>query len=226
MTDATLAGILGRVIDINPGSGWPERLLQSVAERIFLGLADARQRVDDPAQLALPLLNVRDLRDGHVPPLEALDKSAVGAGADVERYTVRADDVVVTCRGTQLKVAGITSSTAGALISANLIAIRAGTDVLPAVLLAFLQSELGRSALLQRGRSSTSSLSLTPKSVGQLSIPVPPLTVQRQIAGLVSAAEQNHIAAIRAAEQRRAVALAVALELLRGESRQGSRKRG
>lgn len=181
------------MIDVSPGSGWPERLLESVAERIFLGLADARQRVDDQEHRALPLLNVRDLRDGHVPPVEALEKRAVGAGADVERYTVRADDVVITCRGTQLKVASITPSTAGALVSANLIAIRAGSEVLPAVLLAFLQSEGGQRALLQRGRSSTSSLSLTPKSVGQLSIPVPPPMVQRQIAGLVSAAEQNHI---------------------------------
>jgi type I restriction modification DNA specificity protein len=188
-----------------------------VVERIFLGLADARQRGDGDER-QLPLLNVRDLHDGHVPPADTLTSRMVPSGADVERYTVRADDVLITCRGTQLKVASITGPSEGALISANLIAVRAGTKLLPAVLLAFLQSPAAQKALLQRGRSSTSSLSLTPKTVGELSIPVPPLTVQKQIAELISSAEQNYVAAVRAADQRRAIAHAVAVDLLRGKT--------
>lgn len=156
-----------------------------------------------------------------MPPAGAIAKRIVPADADIARYTVRADDVVITCRGTQLKVASITPSSEGALISANLMAIRAGTEVLPRVLLAFLQSPAALKALLQRGRSSTSSLSLTPRSVGELSIPVPPLAVQQQIAELDGAAEQNYVAAIRAAEQRRAVARAVAVGLLQGSAPSG-----
>jgi hypothetical protein len=208
----------------NPASEWPQRPLGTVAERIFLGLADARQRGGGDER-EVPLLNVRDLHDGHAPAAGTLAKRAVPAGADIERYTVRADDVVITCRGTQLKVANITAPSEGALISANLIAIRAGAELLPAVLLAFLRSPAGQKALLQRGRSSTSSISLTPRAVGELSIPVPPLVVQRQIAELVSAAEQNYVAAIRAAEQRRAVAHAVAVNLLRGKPRSGQEER-
>jgi hypothetical protein len=202
----------------NPGLDWPHYPLGAVAERIFLGLADARQRGDGDER-EVPLLNVRDLHDGHAPAAGTLAMRTVPAGADIERYTVRAGDIVITCRGTQLKVANITAPSEGALISANLIAIRAGADLLPAILLAFLRSSAGQKALLQRGRSSTSSISLTPRAVGELSIPVPPLAVQRQIADLVGAAEQNYIAAIRAAEQRRAVAHAVAVELLRGKPR-------
>ena len=198
-------------------SAWPQRPLSTVTQRIFLGLADARQRGGGD-ECALPLLNVRDLRDGHVPPADTLANRTVPAGADVERYMVRADDIVITCRGTQLKVASITSASEGALISANLIAIRVGAELLPAVLLAFLQSPAGQQALLQRGESSTSSISLTPKAVGQVPIPVPPLAVQKQIAILIDSAEQNYVAAIRAAEQRRAVAHAVAVNLLRGNT--------
>jgi hypothetical protein len=226
LTTGLLSVILLSVSELNSVSGWPEHLLESVAERIFVGLADARQPIDESSARSIPLLNVRDLRDGHAPAAEALEKRVVAADADVERYMVRTDDVVITCRGTQLKVAWITPPTAGVLISANLIGIRAGAEMLPPVLLAFLQSEAGQRTLLQRGRSSTSSLSLTPKSVGRLSIPLPPLAVQSQIAELIQAAEQNHIAAIRAAEQRRAVALAVALELLRGEGRTNHGGRG
>lgn len=203
---------------------WPERPLGTVTERIFLGLADARQR-GDAGEREVPLLNVRDLQDGHVPPAGVIAKRTVHSDADVARYTVRTDDVVITCRGTQLKVSCITPSSEGALISANLIAIRAGAELLPAVLLVFLQSPAGQKALLQRGRSSTSSLSLTPRAVGELSIPVPPLAVQQQIVELMGAAEQNYVAAIRAAEQRRAVARAVAVGLLQGAAPSGREQR-
>jgi restriction endonuclease S subunit len=131
---------------------------------------------------------------------------------------VRAGDIVITCRGTQLKVASITAPSEGALISANLIAIRAGAELLPAVLLAFLQSPAGQKALLHYGRSSTSNILLTPKAVGQLAIPVPPLAVQKQIAALINSAEQSYVAAIGAAEQRRAIAHAVAVNLLWGKT--------
>lgn len=208
----------------DPVSEWPQRPLGTVAERIFLGLGDARRRGDGDER-ELPLLSVRDLHDGHVPPAGHLAKRAVPMDADVERYTVRAEDVVLTCRGTQLKVAIVTRATEGALISSNLIAIRSGPHLLPAVLLAFLQSPTGQQALAQRGRSSTSSLSLTPKAVGALSIPVPPLAVQRQIAELVTAADGSYVAAIRAAEQRRAIAQAVAVELFRGQPRLGQEER-
>ena len=201
----------------NPDSEWPQRPLGTVVERIFLGLADARQHGDGDER-ELPLLNVRDLHDGHVPPADTLTNRMVPSGADVERYTVRANDVVITCRGTRLKVASIAGPSEGALISANLIAVRAGTKLLPAVLLAFLQSPAAQKTLLQRGRSSTSSISLTPKTVGELSIPVPPLAVQKQIAELISSAEQNYVAAVRAADQRRAIAYAVAVDLLWGKT--------
>src|SRR5262245_39847753 len=114
---------------------WPKRPLQVVAERIFVGLADARQGAPS-GDGAVPVINVRDLHAGRLPPAGDLAKRAVAAGVDVVRYTVRAGDVVVTCRGTQLKIANITSENAGVVISANLIAVRAGRDLLPAVLLA------------------------------------------------------------------------------------------
>jgi hypothetical protein len=186
-----------------------------VVEQIFLGLADARQAPPDSRRVA-PVINVRDLHDGQVPPIASLAKRALTAGVDVARYTVRADDVVITCRGTQLKIANITPESAGAVISSNLIAIRAGQDLLPAVLLAFLRSPATQQSLLRRAQSSTSSISLTSRSLGELMIPVPPLTIQTQIADLVIAAEDNFVAATRAAEQRRAVAHRIAFDVLRG----------
>jgi restriction endonuclease S subunit len=213
-----------RLVSTSPSaSEWPKRPVATVAE-VFLGLADGRLR-RDAGEREVPLLNVRDLQDGRVPPRDAVAKRSVPVDADIERYTVRAGDVVVTCRGTQLKIATITPASEGSLISANLIALRAGREMQPAVLLVFLQSPAGHKALLQRGQSSSLSLSLTPRAVGELLIPVPPLAVQQQIAELVGAAEQNYVAAIRAAEQRRAVARAVAVGLLQGATPSGREER-
>jgi hypothetical protein len=205
-------------------STWSTRPLRTVVDRVFLGLADGRLR-GDTGEREVPFLNVRDLQDGHVPPVDAVAKRIVPANADTERYTVRTGDVVLTCRGTQLRIATITSATDGSLISANLIALRTGPEVLPAVLLAYLQSSAGTNALLQRGQSSSMSLSLTPRAVGEVLIPVPPMEVQQEIANLVSAAEQNYLSAIRAAEQRRAISRAVATEILQGTPRSGQKAR-
>ena len=208
-----------------PASAWPTRPLGSLADRIFLGLADTRQRgTENDSTVAL--LNVRDLHDGHVPASSMLVKRTIAPGVDVQKYAVRSNDVVITCRGTQLKIATITPLTEGALISANLIAIRAGSELLPPVLFAFLQSPATQKALLQRGRSSTSSLSLTPRAVADLSIALPPLEVQKQIANLIDSAEQNYVAATRSAEQRRSVAHAIAIELLLGKHRSHQEQRG
>jgi hypothetical protein len=202
----------------NREPAWPLRRLHDVAERIFLGLADARLRAEGEER-ELPILNVRDLHEGHVPPATELARRTIQANADVQRYTVRAGDVVITCRGTQLKVAVISPACDGALISANLIAVRAGPLLAPGALLAFLHSPDAQVALLQHGRSSTSSISLTANAVGALTVPVPPLAIQQQIAELVSAAEQSYVTAVRAAEQRRVIARAVAVALLWGNAR-------
>ncbi|MEQ8719639.1 MAG: hypothetical protein RID81_00110 [Sandaracinaceae bacterium] len=194
---------------------WPQRPLASVAARVFAGVAARRRGAADASQ-QLPIINVGDLRDGLIAPLEELSGPPIPSGARTESYRVQTDDVVLTSRGTRLKVARVTSGVAGAAISSNLIAIRLGEELLAPVLFAYLQGSRGQAALMGRSRSSTISLALSAKGVGRLLVPVPPMEVQRQIADLVRAAEDNYAAALRAAEQRRAVAHAVASDLLSG----------
>lgn len=194
---------------------WPQRPLASVASRVFPGVATRRRGVADAGQ-QIPVINVGDLHDGLIAPLDELSGPPIPSAARNESYRVQADDVVLTSRGTRLKVARVTSAAAGAVISSNLIAIRLGEELLAPVLLAYLQGPRGRAALMGRSRSSTISLALSAKSVGRLLVPIPPMEVQHQIADLVRAAGDNYAAALRAAEQRRAVAHAVALDLLSG----------
>ncbi len=194
----------------------PSRRLADVAKVIFVGLASSRRAAAADEHHSVPLINVRDLSEGRVPPIERLEARPVPKGYSADRYQVHAGDVVITCRGSQLKVACIAEEAHGAVLSSNLIGIRTGPDLLAPVLFAFLQSPRGQAALLGRSRSSTLGLALSPKSVGRLEVPVPPLEVQQQIAELVRAAEDHYVAAIEAAERRRMLGREVANTLLRG----------
>jgi restriction endonuclease S subunit len=188
-------------------------MLADLTDRISLGLAGGRNLGED-GDRRVPLINVRDVDDGRVLSRSTLATRSVSADADLDRYEVKSNDVVIAARGTQIKVALVGSESAGAILSANLISIRTKADLLPEVLIAYLAGPEGRAALLGRGRSSTSALLLTPKAIGTMSVPVPPADVQVQIAEFFRAAEDTYVSAITAAEQRRAVARAVFIELL------------
>lgn len=188
--------------------------LAGVCDRIFVGLSETRHR--ETGGQRYPIINVRDLQDGRILPHTQLLIRSVSDNSDLARYAVAPGDVVLTCRGTQFKVGMVTPESAGALISANLIAIRTNARMLPPVLFALLQSPAVRGRLSREGQSSGANLTLNPRTVSTLPIPVPPLEVQRQIADLVVAAEEHYAAAIAAANLRRSVALTVSASVLRG----------
>ena len=149
----------------------------------------------------------------------------MACGPRIDRYRVEAGDIVLTCRGTQLKIALVPEDMSGVVISSNLIAVRPGPQLVPWVLFAFLQGPQGQAALLRRSRSSNLSIALSPKSVGQIVVPVPPMEIQERIAALMRSAEENYVAAIRAARRRRTVAQLVANNLLTRELAPESPKR-
>jgi hypothetical protein len=193
-----------------------ERLpLSSVADHIFVGLADTRFRSD--MGVCVPIVNIKHVWGGLLPASKDLDVRTISAGADVRRYEIQDRDVLVTCRGTQLRVGIASAATAGALISANLIAVRVGERLLPEVLLAFLRSTEGQHALHTAGRSSTG-LSLKPGDVARLQVPVPAVEHHQPHAQLVQASERHQRAALDAAPRRRAVAQSVVERILRQTS--------
>jgi hypothetical protein len=195
---------------------WLEHLpLSSVADHIVAGLAVNRLQAEDGVRV--PLVNIRHVQDGFLPPPEQLDERMVSAQADVSRYVLRERDVLLTCRGTQLRTGIATVASAGALISSNLIAIRTTERLLPEILLAFLRSGEGQRALLSVGQGTTG-LFLKPGDIGRIEVPVPPLEIQRRLAELIDVSERHHRAAVAAAERRRALAQSVVERVFRRPS--------
>lgn len=186
--------------------------LSSVAERIFVGLADSRLR--SGADTRIPIVHIKDVRDGFLPDARSLDTRAVPSHDEVRRYQIRDGDVVLTCRGTKLRMGIAAATTDGAIISANVISVRTGERLLPQVLLAFLRTAEGQRALRGAGQGSTG-LSLKVSDVARLQVPVPPLDMQRRLAALIEAAEEHHRAAVDAADRRRAIAQGAVEHVLR-----------
>lgn len=160
------------------------------------------------------VLQVKDVAEhGGVSALDGLQEMTLPDA--MARYAAAVGDVLVTARGSQLKVGVVGAETAGALVTGNLLHVRLRPERLrPEVLLAYLQSPSGQGALVGRVRSTHMLIALTVGDLAALHVPVPPLAVQDRIAALWSATQQVYQAGLRAAELRLALGRAATSSLL------------
>jgi hypothetical protein len=185
---------------------WPVAPLGSVVEQVFVGIPTSRYvaREGEDA-LFVPVLSVGDIEDGYVSRGESVSKARIRSG-NFERFRVHEGDVLVSARGTILKMALASHASAGILASSNIIIIRPDQSrVLAQIILALLSAPPWQEALKSRTRSSTGLMQLTAKDVAELLIPVPPLKVQGRIALLVEQEERAYRSAIDAATGRRSL---------------------
>jgi Type I restriction modification DNA specificity domain len=173
---------------------------------VFAGIGVSREETLERPGKKSPVIGVRDLQDGAVTAREALDTVGFPDPARAETYAVRADDVLVTGRGTLLKFGLVGNETAGAIASGNVIVVRPGPTATGGALFAILSSEVFRPKIEVLRRGATTLLSLSPKDLAKLEIDLPPLEEQRRIGTLVRDAQTAYRTAIEAAEIRRVLA--------------------
>ncbi len=184
---------------------------------ILPGLAVARKTTEGGVET--PFIGVGDLDGvGNVSSATALERALLAPGRSTDGYRVQPGDILVTARGTQLKVALVDPDTAGAVLSANLLCVRPRPDqLLPGALAAWLVTPAGQAALTGRYHSTTGLLALTAAVVRGLPVPVPPLATQIRVADLFDATRTGYVAARRAAEARHALGIAVVASLFTSE---------
>ena len=187
--------------------------LRTLAKRIFSGTSPYNIRKVNGDSESIPIINIKDIADGWV--LEShLSRISTTNLKNMEKNIVVPGDIMLTCRGTQLKTAVVPNFLKQAVITSNLIAIRLGEQMLPGFLVAYLKSTNGQQALLSRATSSTTQLVITLSQIGNLEIPVPPLSLQGKIVNLANAAEEQYRLSIEAANLRRIVANQVIIDML------------
>ncbi len=101
--------------------------------------------------------------------------------ANLPRYGIEIDDVLLACRGTNFKATPVRQLPYPSIASANLVIIRPGEEVYGTYLALFLRSALGR-RLLESFRRGGGLINLNIKDLRTLPIPLPPLEVQRELA--------------------------------------------
>lgn len=195
---------------------WPQRPLGAVVAAIFPGLPTGR-RGAARAPVTERLLTLRDLTQRSTPERGSLPPVAVpGPPERLERYRVRALDVLLSCRGTQLRVARVTAAGAGAVATSNLLVVRPGPLLHPALVFALLQCPHNQALLRRRSRAAGEGLALYAADLQGLQVPVPPEGLQRRLAELVETAEEQHRLAQRAADLRLRLCESVARAVLFG----------
>ncbi len=184
--------------------------LSQLADKIFQGISHSVRTKSGDDESSIPIINVKDIVDGRITD-DSLDSVSIDDHKDINRYTVRTNDVVITCRGTLLKSAVVPEGFNGYLITSNLIAIRLRDNFEPLLLSTYFHDPMMQKTLLAHARSSTMQIAFTVSDIGKVEIPLIPLESQKKLSKLISAAETQYNSAIRAATLRREIAYNIAL---------------
>lgn len=97
----------------------------------------------------------------------------------VERYCVDPQDVLITCRGTQMRSAVVPLDAPRCAIASSLIAVRLDpTVLLPGVFSAYIKTRPVLELLVRSTISRTNALNISTRDIALLSINVPSLTRQ------------------------------------------------
>lgn len=193
--------------------------LSHLSEKIFQGLYPQRKTKENNSSKKVPVINIKNIVNGRI-NLDPRGFISIDGHRDLERYTVRSSDVVITCRGTVLKSAVVPEDLDGYLIASNLIAIRLNGNFEPILLSAFFQSPEGQRILLSNVRSSTMQIALTVSDIEKIEVPLIPVEIQKRLASLISAADNYYRAAVESANLRRDIAYSIALKSFRQTSNQ------
>lgn len=140
-----------------------------------------------------------------------------------EPYLIRPGDVLLTSRSTALRSCIVPADATGFAINSTLICVRT-EEIDPRLLAAYLRHPQGQAELLKSSASSTAQMNITIKSVSELTVPLPPIAVQRRLGDLLDAAAEQRRAAIDAAEKSYSIALRIAVDRMSRVDSQGGER--
>ncbi len=194
-------------------SQYPELELGEIAE-VFVGVARHGRGLSwDENNPAVPLLGMKALRSQGI-DFNAIEIVHLSPRTNLENYRIAAHDVLLPCRGTDLRIIVAPEKAEGMLIDSNIMAIHCGPQLAYQLLAAYFQHPAGQAALLRASQSTTAQKNLTVRLVKRISIPVPPREVQQKAVALLESAERQHRLAMQVAEKRLTLAQHLAINML------------
>jgi type I restriction enzyme S subunit len=197
---------------IAPGN-WPLKTIASCSAAIQTGPFGSLLHQSDYIQGGIPILNPKHIANGVIACRENETIGREKAG-ELTGYQLQEGDVLLARRGEMGRCAVITSEEDGWLCGTGAMFIRplAGT-LAPEYLCALLSSQCMRSKL-QNIAIGTTLLNLNAKIVGDLSIPVPPIGLQRRYVDVLARLSAMGDMTTRSAHARSAAIASIQNKLL------------
>ncbi len=125
------------------------------------------------------VINLSNVKDGKINVTE-LERYDFSEQTRVDSYLAKEGDLIVSCRGAQLKLAVVPKSDVPLVLSHNFIGLRMNEDVDVNYLKAYLESPIGQ-YLIQQKRTGTNVLTLNSRQLLEVPVILPTLNQQQQI---------------------------------------------
>jgi len=159
------------------------------------------------------MINIKDMANGRI-TTETVDRVFVRRTPLLERARIEPGDVIMAIRGFNFKVAVADDSLKDFVISANLLALTLSNKVLPELIAAYLNSPQGQN-MLQSKASGATIKGLNPKTLLDITVPLPPLTEQANLSHYLALAREYDDLLRKELDLRRILSDAIVLRLMR-----------
>jgi len=177
------------------------RKLKEVSH-IFRGVQIRADEIEELRDDESPyyLLDIGGIQDGEI-DLNSLTRINVRNPRWLSLYLLQEGDIVVSGRGTAVKVAVVEKDMPNIIISGNLVCIRVNHKLVnPYFLKIYFESEVGQ-ALLEAVHTGSMIIVLNPRNMGDILIPSVDIEMQNEIAELYVKARKQYKVAIEKAEK-------------------------
>ncbi|HLP79245.1 MAG TPA: restriction endonuclease subunit S [Acidobacteriota bacterium] len=155
----------------------PKKVLKDLVVETKRGLSSYYLQ---PEGKLVQFINIRDVVDGRVNQ-ETVTQANVKETDAFAKTRIEPNDVIVTVKGSAFKAGVASQKEKDAIISANLIAFKLKPEIQPELVVAYLNSPKGQQELHARSAGIAQKF-LSERALLEISIPVPPMEKQKQLA--------------------------------------------
>ena len=128
----------------------------------------------------IPFINIRDVKNGRI-NADTVERVHIKETEALVKSRIEPNDVIISIKGTRFKAAIADEPINDYIISANLIAFRLKKDLLPEIVVAYLNSPNGQKKLRAKSAGAVQK-SLNLKSLMEIKIPIPDIKNQKLMA--------------------------------------------
>ncbi|PES40840.1 N-6 DNA methylase [Priestia megaterium] len=167
---------------------------------IYRGM-NVTSKMQESEQHGYKVIKLSDVQTGEV-LVNQLTSYSIKNNARIDSYKVQEGDVIVSSRGTTIKVAVIPQHEGDILLSSNFLGIRLGKSIDPYYLKAYLESPVGQ-FLLTSKQIGTAVATINPSDIKEIVVAVLDLEQQKTLGEAFIEVKASYERAIREAEKER-----------------------